>query len=174
MIDRMRYRMKVMKRLMPYARGGKRFFVSDLILSVISAALVFVTPLFYKLFVDEVILGRQFGTMLTVAGGYLGVFAAGAFIEYVRNYFNYTLVNTTLYRAKAKIWRGFFARPFEDYGQESIGDMKMRLEDDTAQIEKFARYQSIDYLIAFATLLVSLFLLFAIEWRPCSHQRRSR
>ena len=43
--------------------------------------------------------------------------------------------------------------------------MKMRLEDDTAQIEKFARYQTIDYLIAFATLLVSLFLLFAIEWR---------
>ena len=165
MIDRMRYRMKVVRGLMPFARGVKRFFISDLILSVISSALVFVTPLFYKLFVDEVILGRQFGTMLIVAGGYLGVFAAGALIEYVRNYFNYTLVNTTLYRAKAKIWHGFFARPFEGYGSESIGDMKMRLEDDTAQIEKFARYQTIDYLIAFATLLVSLFLLFAIEWR---------
>lgn len=48
---------------------------------------------------------------------------------------------------------------------ESIGEMKMRLEDDTAQIEKFARYQTIDYLIAFATFLVSLLLLFTIEWR---------
>ncbi|MDE6976842.1 MAG: hypothetical protein K2P13_07615, partial [Lachnospiraceae bacterium] len=80
MIDRMRYRMKVVRGLMPFARGVKRFFISDLILSVISSALVFVTPLFYKLFVDEVILGRQFGTMLIVAGGYLGVFAAGALI----------------------------------------------------------------------------------------------
>lgn len=41
----------------------------------------------------------------------------------------------------------------------------MRLEDDTAQIERFAGYQTIDYLVSSATLLVSTLLLFAIEWR---------
>ena len=125
----------------------------------------FINPLFYKLFIDDVILGGHFNKMLLVIGGYLSIFFAGVIIGYVKNYANYTLVNTTLYRTKLKIWQGFFKLPFAEYETTSIGDMKMRLDDDTGQISNFTGYQTIDYLIAYITLIGSLVLLFIIDWR---------
>ncbi|GFI46786.1 putative multidrug export ATP-binding/permease protein [Lachnospiraceae bacterium] len=165
MAGKMAYRLKVVRSLMPYTKGVKRFFILIFISSMISMALGFAGPLFYRLFIDRVILGGCFGQMPLVAGGYLGIFFLDALLAYARKYASYALVNTTAYRVKEKIWQGFFARPFESYESEGIGDMKMRLEDDTAQIERFAGYQTIDYLISVATLLGSALLLFAIEWR---------
>ena len=165
MAGKMAYRLKVVRSLMPYTKGVKRFFILIFISSMISMALGFAGPLFYRLFIDRVILGGRFGQMPLVAGGYLGIFFLDALLAYARKYASYALVNTTAYRVKEKIWQGFFARPFESYESEGIGDMKMRLEDDTAQIERFAGYQTIDYLISVATLLGSALLLFAIEWR---------
>lgn len=165
MTKRIAYRLKMIKKLMPYANGVKRLFILNFFLSIISMTLIFATPVVYKFFIDEVILNKRFDRMLIVVEGYLGIFFVNVFLEYIRNYANYTLVHTTLFNVKQKIWKGFYARPFETYESAEIGDMKMRLEDDTAQIEKFAGYQTIEYLISFVSLLVGILLLFAIEWR---------
>ena len=125
----------------------------------------FVNPLFYKIFIDDVILNGQFNKMFVVAGGYLGIFGISILIEYLKNYANYKLVNTTLYRVKLKIWQGFLKLPFAVYETSDIGDMKMRLDDDSNQVGNFASYQTIDYLISYVTLVISLVLLFIIDWR---------
>jgi len=64
-----------------------------------------------------------------------------------------------------KILRGFFTREFSDYEHQSVGDMKMRLDDDTACIAAYADKQTVNYVIAYATLVISAVLLFLIEWR---------
>jgi len=64
-----------------------------------------------------------------------------------------------------KILWGFFCRDFPSYDHQSVGDMKMRLDDDTACIAAYAGTQTIDYAIAYATLIISAALLFFIEWR---------
>lgn len=43
--------------------------------------------------------------------------------------------------------------------------MKMLLDDDTAQISDFSGKQTIDYLIAYLTLIVSTVILLFIDWR---------
>ena len=165
MLKKIKYRLRVIKSLLPFTKGVKRFFFLNFLLSMISMILGFINPLFYKLFIDDVILGRHFNKMLIVIAGYLGVFFVGVIIRYIKNYSNYTLVNTTLYRAKFRILQGFLKLPFSAYETTSIGDMKMRLDDDTEQIGSFADSQSIDYLVSYVTLLISLILLFVIEWR---------
>jgi ABC-type multidrug transport system fused ATPase/permease subunit len=50
------------------------------------------------------------------------------------------------------------------YDTQSVGDMKMRLDDDTSCIGEFAGAQSINYLIALVTIPIALVLMFAIEW----------
>lgn len=165
MLKKIKYRLKVMAKLMPLTTGVKCFFILNSIISAITMTLGFINPLFYKMFVNEVILGGQFSKMIIVLIGYFSIFFANIVFGYLKNYANYTLVNTTLYRIKFKIWQGFFKLPFAEYETTSIGDMKMRLDDDTAQIEAFAAYQTIDYLIATITLLASAVLLFIIDWR---------
>ena len=165
MLKKVKYRLKVLRKLLPFTKGVKRFFFLSFLLSIISMIFGFVNPIFYKIFIDDVILGGNFNKMLVVASGYLGIFFASVIIGYIKNYANYTLVNTTLYRTKFKIWQGFFKLPFSDYETTSIGDMKMRLDDDTGQIGSYAGHQTINYLISYITLIGSLVLLFIIDWR---------
>jgi len=165
MVEKINYRLRVLKRLLPLAKGVKRFFVLSFLLSIVSMILSFVNPLFYRVFIDDVILRGDFNRIFIVFGGYLIIFIVNVVVGYIKNYANYTLVNTTLYRAKFKTLQGFLNLPFSDYENISIGDMKMRLDDDTGQIESFAEYQTIDYSIAYITLLGSLIILFIIDWR---------
>lgn len=165
MLKKIKYRLKVLEKLLPFTKGIKRFFLISFLLNIISMILGFLNPIFYKLFIDEVILGRHYKKMLIVVSGYLGIFFVGVIIGYIKNYANYTLVNNTLYRAKFKIWQDFFKMSFSDYETISIGDMKMRLDDDTGQISNYAEQQTINYLISYITLIVSLLLMFIIDWR---------
>ncbi len=159
------YRLKVIRSLMPFAHGVKRFFVINIFVSLAVMAVSFVTPIFYRLFINQVILNRSFSHMTAVVVGYLGLFVAGVGLAYLKNYCNNRLLNRTLFQAKLKIWKGFFDLPLSDIESKSIGDMKMRLEDDTVYIADFGGVQTIDYMIAFLTMLVSAGLLFFIDWR---------
>lgn len=103
--------------------------------------------------------------MPLVIAGYLAVFVLGAGLSYLRNYSTNRLVNRVTFRVRMKIFRGFFNRSFESYDHQSVGDMKMRMDDDTACIAAYAGAQTADYVIAYATLAVSAVLLFLIEWR---------
>lgn len=165
MFKRFKYRLYVLRTIVPFADGVKRFFALEFILSIGAIALTFIVPLFYKLFIDEVILNRQFNKMIFVIGGYLITFFMDVIIGYIKNYSNYTLVNTATYRIRYKIWQGYFNLPFTDYEKMSIGDMKMRLDEDTTKISSFAEEQTIEYVTSFITLLGSMTVLFIIDWR---------
>lgn len=165
MIKRIQYRLKVLHNLFPQAKGVKRFFLYLLIFAATSTALSFATPVFYKIFIDKVILGGIFSEMPIVVIGYLGVFFAGIGLGYAKNWATYTLVNTTLYNTRLKILKNLFAMPFSAYESASIGDMKMRIDDDTNQISDFAGSQTIDYLFSYITMLVSAGILLFIDWR---------
>ena len=160
-----RYRMTVLSRLLPFTYGVRRYFLLIFLLSVLSMMLGFINPLFYRMFIDDVILGGNIQSMPVVILGYLGLFLISVIIGYVRNFANYKLVNTTTYRTKLQIWRNFFSMPFSEYETSNIGDMKMRLDDDTGHIAAFAGNQTIDYVVAFVTLIGSSIVLFVIDWR---------
>lgn len=76
--ERMWYRLSVFQRMWPYADGVRRFFVIGFAASLLAVGCGLVTPIFYKLFMEEVILRGQFDKMPLVIGGYLGTFAVGA------------------------------------------------------------------------------------------------
>ena len=165
MYEKIRYRLKVLRALEPFACGVKRFLLLNLLISVIAMALGFVQPLFYKLFIDRVILKQELPLMVVVAVGYLSVFVLNMGLSYLKNYSTNRLVNRVVFRVKMKMLRGFFHRDFLSYDHQSVGDMKMRLEDDTACIPSYAGTQTVDYIIAYITLLIAAFLLFFMEWR---------
>ena len=165
MREKIRYRAKVLRALKPFAVGVKRFLLLNLLISILVMALSFVQPLFYKLFIDRVILKQECSLMIFVAIGYLSVFAVNLGMTYLKNYSTNRLVNRVTFRVRMKILQGFFTRDFPSYDRQSVGDMKMRLDDDTACIASFAGTQTVDYIIAYATLVISVFLLFFIEWR---------
>ena len=165
MWSKQRYRLTLLKALSPYARGVRRFMLLNLLISLFLMVLGFIEPLFYKIFINDVILGRQTILMLFVAGGYLSVFALNLLCAFARNYCVNRIVNRVTFRVRMKMLKGFFSQDFRSYDTQSVGDMKMRLDDDTSCISVFAAAQTVDYLIALITIPVALGLMFAIEWR---------
>lgn len=163
--EKIKYRLKVLRSLKPFAFGAKRFLLLNLLIGVLVMALAFIQPLFYKMFIDRVILNKEISLMSIVAIGYISVFALNLGLSYLKNYSTNRLVNRVTFRVKMKILDGFFKRDFPDYDHQSVGDMKMRLDDDTACIASYAGMQTVDYIIAYATLVISAILLFFIEWR---------
>ena len=165
MREKIKYRFRVLRSLKPFACGVKRFLLLNLGIGLFVMVLSFIQPLFYKLFVDKVILNQELSLMPFVAIGYLSVFIMNTGMSYLKNYSTNRLVNRVTFRAKMKILRGFFKRDFSSYDRQSVGDMKMRLDDDPACISTYAGTQTVDYAIAYATLVISTILLFIIEWR---------
>jgi ATP-binding cassette subfamily B protein/subfamily B ATP-binding cassette protein MsbA len=163
--SKQRYRLTVLKTLSPLASGAKRFLLLNLLISLFLMGLGFIKPLFYKIFINDVILGRRPSLMLLVAGGYLAVFALNLICVYAKNFCNNIIVNRLTFRVRMKMLQGFFSEDFCSYETQSVGDMKMRLDDDTSCISAFAGAQSVDYLIALVTIPIALVLMFAIEWR---------
>lgn len=165
MLEKIRYRLQVLLRLKPYAGGVKRFLLLNFLIGILLMLLGLVEPVFYRLFIDRVILKGEFALMGAVAAGYLSVFAMRFGLSHLKNYSVNRLVNRLTFRVKMKILRGFFRRDFSAYDGQSVGDMKMRLDDDTACIKAYMQTQTVDYVIAVITLLFSAVLLFLTEWR---------
>ena len=160
-----KYRLTLLLRFRPLMLGVKKFFVLNVVVCIMVMLLSFVTPRFYQMFIDQVILNRQFSSIYGVVIGYLGVFILTSFLEYFKKYLNNRVENRVNFRVKRSIWKKLFGMDFEDYETYHIGDMKMRLEDDTEKIRTFFDIQVIDYLISFLTFLMAAIFLFLIDWR---------
>lgn len=163
MRKRMQYRYRVLCGLCPYARGVKRYWVILFLFSAVTTGLNFVTPRIYRTFIEHVILQADFGMFNTVVLGYLAVYFAGTAAGYIKALAKYALVNGTTYRIRQKILRNFWEMRFSDYEKVSVGDLKMRIDEDTVQAAAFADSQTIELLMQYAAGVVGVWMLFRIH-----------
>lgn len=73
MLRKIKYKLEVLSKLKPYSYGVKRFFVINLFLSIITILLSFINPLFYKAFVEQVILQGKIEALTVIIIGYLSL-----------------------------------------------------------------------------------------------------
>ena len=165
MIKRIKYRLRFLRTIIPYAKGVKRFFIINFILSLVALGFSFLTPVFYRIFIEQVVLQGQLNRFLWVLGGYLSICSVNILMGYAKFHGNNRLVNDTVLKIKYKIWGDLFSQEFTEYEKQSIGDTKMKIEDDPNSAAPFASGQTIGYIIAYCTLLGSAFFLFYLDWR---------
>lgn len=161
---RMHYRMKILRSLYPYAGGVKKYWGLLMLFSLLVVGLEFSSPVIYRILIDDVILGADLSMLKVVVIGYLAIYVLSTFAGYVKVYSKRTLVNTVLYRVRKKILNNFLDFTFPEYETASIGDMKMRIDDDTNQINEFAGKQTVDYVIACITIVASTIMLLSLDW----------
>ncbi|MNO50746.1 putative multidrug export ATP-binding/permease protein [compost metagenome] len=165
MLEKIKYRLMVLRKFKPLAYGVKRFLFLNLLLSILIIILNFSLPYFYKLFIEEVILQGDIRFLWIVITGYVLIHAFIIAIDYLKNYSNNRINNRVNFRLKLRIWRNLFSQDFVQYEKQSVGDIKMRFEDDVNFLSKFSGVQTIDYFISYVTLIISFVFLFLIEWR---------
>lgn len=165
MIDKIKYRYRFLRLIAPYADGVKRFFVLNFFLSAAILMLGFLPPLFYRVFIDEVVLQGKIQKFVVVLAGYLSVCAMTILLDYAKFFGNNKLTNGTVLNMKYRIWEGLFHRDFSSYETQDIGDTKLTVEDDPNKAMDFFSSQTIDYVMAYLKLLGASLFLFLLDWR---------
>ena len=158
------YRLEILRNLYPYAYGVKRYWGILFVFSALTVVMEFVIPLIYKFFINDVILSANLSKLYIVIAGYLITYLVGALSGYIKIWSQNTVVNTILYRVRQKILKNYMDFPFSEYETACVGDMKMRIDDDTNQINEFAYRQTISYMISCATIVISAVILFDTNW----------
>lgn len=165
MLKLVKYKLYILNKIMPLAKGVRHLFIINLLFSITIIVSGFIVPLFYKRFIEETIILGKLDTFVPVLSGYCLVHFGVIAIEYIKNHLNNKIRNCVTFRAKLKMWQDLFKWKFAEYERANIGDIKMYIEDDVKVLLNFSSYYTIDYLIQFATLLVCIVILFAMEWR---------
>ena len=164
MRKQLHYHWKVISNLYPYTEGVKRYWWCLLVVSLFALVVELVTPIFYKIFVNDVIIRSNISKMKFVIVGYLVTYLLGVVLRYLKNHVKFRLTNEVLYRIRNKILNAYFHIPFSDYDNLSIGDLNMRIDDDIEQIKDYFGVQTIDYIIACVMILTNFLILMSINW----------
>lgn len=162
MIQINKYRFSIVKILSQYMNGIRGKYVFLLLLSSVSVILIFIEPTFYRIFINDVIMDAQRNKLKVVVIGYAATFLLNTGIGYAKYHISYTIKYRLRYVVKHKVLRNslFYNNMYDD-----VGDIKIRIEDDSAEIEKFVDVQSIEYLLDIVKIITCLILLIIIEWR---------
>lgn len=74
----------MLQTILPYTNGVKRFYVLSFACTAALAVLELCQPMFYKLFVDEVILQKNFQLMYFIFAAYWSIFLAQTMVGFAK------------------------------------------------------------------------------------------
>ncbi|KYH33963.1 putative multidrug export ATP-binding/permease protein [Clostridium tepidiprofundi DSM 19306] len=165
MLNRIKCRLHIIKKILPFSDGVKWLFWGNAVAGFIMMMISLLNPIFYSMFIEKVILGGKIKYIYYVTGGYLGVLAVTVILSYIQNYCTNTVVNTVTYRIREKILKGWLKKDFVSYEMLNIGDKKMIIDEDTTNMAVFANDQSSTYLTNFLKVVILIICMILIEWR---------
>lgn len=158
-----KYRVDCIRILSRYAEKKRLYVFLSFILSALFLLVELLTPQLYNVFINDIILDGASNKMIWVCWGYIILFFIGIILAYVKYFIKVKFSNKLILNVKSKILKNYFSKEYEEYDKLDIGDIKMRMEDDTQQAYKFVDMQSIDLIITYLTFLVCVIILFAIN-----------
>lgn len=165
MLNKIKFRFTFINEIIPYIKGLKRFWVLNLIISVLILLLEFANPIFYKIFIEDVIIKGIFKKFFVVLCGYLIVYIVSVLLNYWKLHCCNKLIYGSGLRIKKKLWDNLFKVDFAEYEKLAVADMKLNVEDDPTKASTFASVQTVDYGIAYIKLICTGCIIFILDWR---------
>jgi len=156
-------RPQIYKRLIPLI-PNKRYLTG---LFGIKAALLItgvVTPFFYKLFVDNVLINKELSLLLLVIIGYIMMFAIETGLIFTQRIVGNKCIQLFCARLRKGLLNKYTAMPAKDYDTFDTGDLGTRLQSDINECQKFFTEQIIEYAYHWSVMAVYGAVLLFICW----------
>lgn len=141
----------------------KHLLAALFIIKIVLLALEAISPIFYKILVDDVLINKDITKLIFVCLGYIAVFVfSSLFIVLNKTTSNKLLLKFTL-KFKIKLLRIFTKMISEKYEQYEIGDLKNRVDNDTFVCVNFISSQIIDYVFNWLNVAVFCIVIACIN-----------
>jgi len=163
MKKRQAIRPRIYKRLIPLI-PNKRYLT---VLFVIKAGLLVsgaITPVFYKLFVDNVLINKEIALLFPVIAGYIIMFAADTGLISADRIFDNKCFQIFCARLRIRLLKKYTSMPAKDYDAFDAGDLATRMNTDIHACQVFFRDQVVGYAYHWGSMVVYGAVLLFISW----------
>lgn len=157
-------RREVFRQVRPYAVRTKWSVLAILITSLASVPASLISPQFFQILVDQVMVQGRMERLYVVAGGLLGVFGLRLLLDGIGLYAGNRLLNHFTFTLRTQIWGKYTRLSYPDFQQKEAGDWKMRIMEDVDCLGSFIKDQVADYL--YSLLLVGVTLAASLWIQP--------
>ena len=164
-MSNIQYRLKIIKSIFPYTLGVRKFFLLLCLCSVSNMFITLSIPLFYKTLIDDVIISGNISSLIIVVAGYTSIYVAGLFVDFLKTYSSNKLINESLLKIRSSIFNNYLEMSFEKYNSYTVGDLRLRLDDDSDKLSIFADVQTSRWIISLVTITITTLTLFIISWQ---------
>lgn len=162
-MNNLKYRINILRMLFPYTKGHRKSFTLLSICNFIGMMAILVSPIFYKILIDDVIISKNLSSLLIVILGYVAIYIVTLLLDILKTHSTNIIVNNTLLRVRKTIFNNYLEMSFEEYGKHTVGDLKMRVDEDTDKLNIFAQAQTSQWVISLLTCCVTLVILFKMS-----------
>ena len=163
MKKRQAVRPQIYKRLIPLI-PNKQYLT---VLFIIKAGLLItgvITPVFYKLFVDNILINKEIVLLLPVIIGYIIMFAIETGIISIQRIINNKCFQLFCARLRASILKKYTEMPAKDYDAYDAGDLNTRMLYDINDCQEFFRNQIVGYAYHWGVMAVYGTVLLFLSW----------
>ncbi|UCF90244.1 MAG: ABC transporter ATP-binding protein [Desulfobacterales bacterium] len=157
--------LKQISYLRKYLRPHKKVLIISLTLSVVSTALGLIQPLFAKVLIDKVLLGREYGLLLTLLAAVIALLIFGFLIRVTNSYIYTRYSANVLFQMRQDLFAHLQKVPLSFFAKRKIGDIFSRLASDMADIQGLVTDTLPNYLFNFLTCLITATILWWLNWQ---------
>lgn len=151
--------------LMGYLRPHRKVLALSLLLSIISTAVGMIQPLFAKILIDHVLLGKNYAFLMTLLGAVLLLLIV-SFIIRVSNSYIYTRYSAkVLFRMREDLFAHLQKVPLTFLSKRKIGDIYSRIGSDMADIQALITDTLPGYLFNLLTCIITTGILIWLNWK---------
>ena len=159
------YRITVLKKLSPFAKGVRRYFFYKLASNAIIILLALLLPYLYGTYVEKTIVQGNLKYLVVVVVGYVLAQIVNMGCELFSNKCTYKLNNTVTVALRLKFLDKRFSQGFSDYNGMDSSNEKMLLDEAVYKLCDFSGTQSVDYLLKVIQTACLAVILLVLEWR---------
>ncbi|BBB27024.1 ABC transporter ATP-binding protein [Amphritea japonica] len=151
--------------LYTFVRPQSKAIMGLMLLSVFASALVLLQPWLTKLLIDDGLLAKDYGMLVTmsVAMILVGVISTG--LSGINRYLHTQLSGKILFSLREHLYAHLQTLSPQFFGGRRIGDILSRLDGDVSQIQRFAVDSMFSALSSVLGLVGALVLLVTLSWK---------
>ena len=153
----------MIKRFYSYYLPYKRLFAIDFGCAVIAAILELAFPLAVQWFIDSLLPGEDWPTIVTVAVGLLILYAISTGLQFVVHYWGHKLGINIETDMRQQLFQHIQKQSFRFFDNSKTGHLMSRITNDLMDIGELAHHGPEDFFIAFMTFFGAFFIMLTIN-----------
>jgi ATP-binding cassette subfamily B protein len=155
----------MIRRFFSYYTPYKGLFVLDFGCAVIVGLLELGFPLAVKLFIDELLPGRDWGLITLVASLLLAIYVVNAVLMAIVNYWGHALGISIETDMRRQAFDHIQKLSFRYFDNNKTGHLITHVTKDLEEVGEIAHHGPEDLFIAIMTFIGAFILMFAVHWQ---------